>query len=271
MRNLKYILLFLTAILLASCEDVVDVNLNTAAPRLVVEANIDWVKGTSGNQQTIKLTTTTGYYENVIPVVNGATVFVTNSSGTIFTFTEDPGTGNYICNNFFAEMGETYVLTIINGDQTYTATETMTAVPDITHLTQADNGGFLGEDIEVRYYFNDFADEDNYYLSRFDAAVIPYPEYDATSDEFFEGNEMFEIFSDEDLAVGDVISIKLYGISQRYHDYMNILLDAAGSDNPFQGVPTAAHGNLINQTNEANYALGYFRVCQEDALEYTVQ
>ncbi|KGO91915.1 DUF4249 domain-containing protein [Flavobacterium subsaxonicum] len=273
MKNIRYILLFLTAMLLTSCEEVVDVDLDTAAPRLVVEASIDWVKGTAGNRQIIKLTTTTGYYSTEIPKVSGATVFITNSSNTVFDFIEqEAGTGEYKCEYFAPVLGETYVLTVINGDQTYTATETMTAVPDITYTTQANDGGFLGEDVEIRYYWNDFPDQSNYYLSRFDAAVIPTPEYDVGSDEFFEGNEMFEFFSDEDLKPGDTISIKLYGISERYHDYMNILLAAAGGGgNPFQSVPTAATGNLINQTNESNYALGYFRVCEVSALQVTVQ
>jgi hypothetical protein len=271
MRNLKYIILFLVAILLSSCEEVVDVDLDTAPPRLVVEASIDWVKGSAGNHQVVKLTTTTGYYSTVIPVVSNATVYITNSASTVFTFTETPGTGMYVCDNFFPLLGETYTLTVINGDQTYTATETMIEAPEITYTTQEDDGGFLGEDIEVRYYYNDFADEDNFYLSRIDAAVIPYPEYDVTSDEFYEGNEMFEFFSDEDLKSGDVLSIKLYGISERYHEYMNVLLAAAGGGgNPFQSVPTMATGNLVNQTNESNYALGYFRVCEVSTLEYTV-
>ncbi|TRW23844.1 DUF4249 domain-containing protein [Flavobacterium zepuense] len=272
MKNLKYILLILNILLLTSCEEVVDVDLDTAPPRLVVEASIDWEKGTSGTNQTIKLTTTTGYYDTVIPVVNGATVFITNSANTIFTFTETPGSGQYVCDNFYPELGETYTLTVISGGQTYTATETMMQSPDITYTTQAEEGGILGDEIEIRYYYNDIPDESNYYLTRATASVIPVPEYDLNSDEFSENNEMFEFFSDEDLKAGDVVNVKLYGISERYYEFMNILLEAAGGGgNPFQGVPTMARGNLLNQTDESNYALGYFRVCQVTNLDITIQ
>jgi len=271
MKNIKYILLLFTLMLLASCEEVVDVNLDTAPPRLVVEASIDWTRNTSGNQQTVKLTKTRGYYDTVIPVVAGATVFITNSTGDVFNFTEDPGTGNYNCTNFVAVLNEVYVLTVITDGQTYTATEKMHAAPVITRTAQINEGGFLGEDIEVRYYYNDFPDEDNYYLSRFDARVIPFPEYDLSDDEFFQGNEMFEWFSDEDLVPGDVVNVKLYGISERYYEYMNILLETAGGGGPFSAVPVAARGNLINQGNEANYALGYFRLCEVSAVDITVQ
>ena len=52
--------------------------------KLVIDASIKWQKGTIGNDQTIKLSTTTGFYDSVIPTVSGATVFVTNSSNTVF-------------------------------------------------------------------------------------------------------------------------------------------------------------------------------------------
>lgn len=272
MKNIKYIFSLLIITLLASCEEVVNVDLDTAAPRLVVEASIDWARGTSGNEQTVKLTKTRGYYDTVIPVVEGATVFITNSTGRIFNFTEVPGTGNYNCTDFIAVVNETYVLTIVTEGQTYTATEKMYASPEITRTVQNNDGGILGEDIEVRYYFNDFPGEENFYMSRFDADVIPFPEYDLSDDEFFQGNEMFDWFADEDLAPGHVVSIKLYGISQRYYEYMNVLLEAAGGGGgPFSAVPVAARGNLVNQDNNANYALGYFRVCQVSALNITVE
>ena len=56
-----YIVLFL-AIISSSCEDVIAVDLNTAPPKLVVTAAINWKKGTSGKQQKVILTTTTGFY-----------------------------------------------------------------------------------------------------------------------------------------------------------------------------------------------------------------
>src|SRR6476620_999796 len=100
MKNLKYFTLLFIAIFATGCEDVVDVDLDTAAPRLVIDASIDWVKGTDGTVQKVKLTTTTGFYDTVIPVVSGATVSISNSSNVIFDFIETPGTGEYVCNNF---------------------------------------------------------------------------------------------------------------------------------------------------------------------------
>ena len=122
MKNIKYIALALTMLLITSCEDVVNVDLDTANPRLVIDASIDWIKGTDGSQQTIKLSKTKGYYDTVTPVVSGAVVYIT-SNGTTFNFIETPNTGKYICSNFVPIINQNYVLTVIVDGQTYTATE----------------------------------------------------------------------------------------------------------------------------------------------------
>ncbi len=94
MQKITFFFVFILATLLVGCEDVVDVDLNTAPPKLVIEASINWQKGTSGNQQRIKLTTTTDYFSTNIPKVSGAIVTITNSTNTVFNFVEVPNTGN---------------------------------------------------------------------------------------------------------------------------------------------------------------------------------
>jgi len=274
MKYIIHLLLLCFVSFFISCEEVVEVDLNTAPPKLVVDASINWVKGTDGSQQTIKLTTTTGYYSTTIPVVSGAAVFVTNSEGTVFDFIETLGTGEYVCTNFIPEIGETYTLTVINGGQTYTATETLYAVPDIAYTEQDNEGGFLGENVEVRFFFQDEVNVENFYMVRFDAGVLPYPDYDVFDDRFNANNEMFGIFSDEDLAAGQLLNIKLFGVSEQYYNYMAILINLAeggSGGGPFSTPPVTVRGNVVNQTNEADYALGYFRLSEVDTLDYTVE
>lgn len=275
MKNIKYILLLLTTFFFIGCEEVVTLDLDTAEPRLVVDASINWVKGTDGSQQKVKLTTTTGYYSKEIPVVSNATVFITNTStNTVFNFIETPGTGEYLCNNFIPQIGETYVLTVIHDGQTYNATEKLYAVPEISRIIQDNEGGFMNEDIEVRFFFMDNGLEDNFYLVRFDTDVLPYADYDVLEDEFFQGNEMFDFIDHEDFKAGDVVGINLYGISERYYNYMTILIsmvEGGAGSGPFQTPPVNVRGNIINQTNNKNFALGYFRLSESDRRDYTIE
>ena len=261
-------------LLLISCQDVVKVDLTTAAPRLVVDASIDWEKGTAGNQQIIKLSTTTGFYSNAFPSVSSAVVFVTNSSNTVFNFIEEvPNSGEYNCSNFVPIIGETYVLTVNYAGQTYVATEKMMPVPDITSVAQRDDAGFNGSDIEVKFYFQDNSLENNSYMSRFVTTVNAFPEFEVFDDRFQQGNQIFGLYSSSDLNPGDPIDYTLYGISTQYYNYMNILLGIAGTNggSPFQTPPATVRGNIVNQNNEDNYCLGYFRLCEVDKMHYVIQ
>lgn len=273
MKTIHHIFLLSILCLFVSCEDVVDVDLDTAAPRLVVDASINWVKGTDGGEQRIRLTKTAGYYNNEVPAVSGAVVFVTNSSGTVFSFAEDEGTGYYICTNFVPVIEETYTLTVHYEDETYTAVETLKSVPDIGTVEQDNEGGFFNDEIEVKFFYQDNPLADNYYQVRYNASVLAFPNYEVFSDEYTQGNESFDFFSHEDLAPGDDVDIKFYGISRRYYEYMNKLLAVAGNNGggPFGTTPAKVRGNLRDPNDAEGYALGYFRLSEVDTLVYTVQ
>lgn len=275
MKNIKFILLFVTTILFSSCEEVVHLDLDTEAPKLVIDAPIIWVKGTNGNEQVVKLTTSAGYYAETVPVVSGATVFITNiDNGSVFNFIEVPNTGEYICNNFEPIIDNDYELTVIYDDETYTATEKMYAVPSIENITQDDESGFSGDAIEIESFFQDDPTAENYYLTRFDTYTYPFPEYTALDDEFNNGNLMSVLYIDDELETGDILDIRLAGISRRYYDYMELvitIIEGGAGSGPFQTTPAAVRGNFINQTNANNYPYGYFHISEVDYIQYTVQ
>ena len=270
----KIVLLFLLIISL-SCEDVVEVDLDTAEPKLVVEASIDWQKGTDGSLQTIKLSTTTAYFSNEIPKVSGALVEIKNSTNEVYVFTEQPNTGNYVCNYFEPILNETYTLSINYKGQIYTATEKLMPVSEILEIEQINDGGFTGESIELKFYFQDNGLENNFYMSKLNlpSKININPEYAAFDDKFLQGNLIFDYYTDEDLATGDSIAYTLYGISQQYYNYMNILLNIAGNNSggPFSTAPATVRGNILNQSNPENYPLGYFRLSETDTETYVVE
>jgi hypothetical protein len=273
MKKKHLFFVIIMAIFFNSCEDVVTLDLNTAPPKLVIEATINWYKGTSGNEQKIKLTTTTDYYSNVIPKVSGATVYVKNSTNTTFNFTENPNTGEYFCTTFIPVINETYTLTVISNGQTYTATETLKPVAPITKIVQNNLGGFDGKTIEIKAYFNDPATEENYYLFGYKYQNPLVDNYYAGEDTFFQGNEFFSASQNDELKAGDKIGITHFGISKTYSNYIKVLVSIAGSGNgaPFQSPAATVRGNIINTTNFDNYALGYFSVSEADIKNYNVQ
>lgn len=274
MKNIiQYLALILFTISFSSCEDVIDVDLDTSAPRLVIDASIKWQKGTSGNEQKIKLTTTTDYFSNFIPPVSGAVVFITDSSNTVFDFIETPSTGEYICSNFNPVINETYILTVQVGGNTYTSTQKLMATPVIESIEQTVVDGFEGEETQVKFFFQDNGLVDNFYLIGFKNSINTFPEYGVVEDEFFQGNEMFGLYRSADFESDDELFMSLQGVDERYFNYMNKLITIAGSSggSPFATPPATLRGNIVNQTDQENHPLGYFHLSEIDGINYTIE
>lgn len=271
MKNI--LLLFSLLFILNSCEDVVDIPLNTAEPKLVIDANIKWDKATSGANQTIKLSLTSDFYSNVIPPANGATVFVTDAASTVFNFIEAGTTGEYKCTNFVPVSNQNYTLTVIYKGQTYTATDQLLPTPAIQNIQQEELPSFTGTRIEVKFFFQDNGSENNYYLINFKSNTELLPRYAPIRDEFFQGNLMFGRFSNEDIKAGDNLFMSVQSISSRYYTYFQKLNELSGTSGgaPFSTPPATIRGNIINQTDTNNFPLGYFAVTERDSRNYIVQ
>lgn len=271
MKTFITCLIALSSLCLISCEEIIELDLKTEAPRLVIDASIDWVKNTSGHEQKIKLSTTTGYYSREFPTVSGAEIDVTNSSNTKFEFIENPGTGEYICTRFQPVIGETYTLNVSLNGETYTATETLISVPNIEkNIAQKKTAGTTDNELEITYYYQDDGAQRNNYLTSVKNPHVVFPEYVTLDDENNQGNLVPVDYFNEDLKSGDILQIKLYGIPRRYFEYFGKLLSVSDGS-PFPTVPVGVRGNITNQTNITNYAFGYFRLSEVDVRNYTVQ
>ena len=271
MKILKYIAVLL---LIVSCEDVVDIDVPNENPRLVIDASINWLKGTTGFSQRIKLTLSAPFFDDAIPPANNATVSITNTNNDVFTFIEDGTTGIYYNTNFVPEINETYTLTIVYENETYIGTEILQSVVPIDFIEQTENGGFTGGDIEIKAYYTDPEDEENFYFFEFDSSVPEIPNLDVYNDEFTNGNQIFGYYTEEELEAGDIVTVRNYGVSERFYNFMFIILQQnseEGGDGPFEAQPATVRGNCINTTNPDNYPLGYFRVSEVDQVVYTVE
>lgn len=275
---LKTSALFLI-IISVSCTDVIDVTVQDGATRLVIEASLDWEKGTTGSQQTIQLSNSTSYFDEITTSpVSGASVIVTNDSdATKFIFT-DENNGDYTTYSFVPVIGQSYTMQVIYNGETYTATETLNAIPEITDIYQTAEDGFDTELLEVHVIFNDPEDEENNYLFKFQKRGVLLPDLEIGYDEFVNGNEIdwwSEAEENEDTEAieaftpGDIVDIEMYGISTPYKDYMEILTNQLEEGGLFDTTPVALKGNCINLANPANYAHGYFRLTEVNKTSYT--
>jgi len=270
MKKLIYIVLLIFA---SSCEDVIDLELPTSEPKLVIDASIDWFKDTSGNEQNIKLSLSAPFFDIDVPPANNATVRITDNNNNSFDFIEDGDSGVYVNNSFIPEINAEYNLTIVYNGETYVATETLKPVNEITRVEQNLEGGFSGDETEIKAFFNDPEEEENYYFFEFTPSLPVTPTLDTFKDEFVNGNEIFGFYIEEDLDTGQSVTIRNHGVSERFYEFMFILLQQIddGGGGPFETQPATVRGNCINQTNPDNFPLGYFRLSEVDEFVYTVE
>jgi len=271
---------FAMSLLFMSCTDVIDVEVPEAPPRLVIEASMDWQKGTAGNSQMIKLSLSTPYFDNLLETpVTGALVKVINNNDQSEVQFTDLNNGNYATEVFVPVMGQSYTLMVMYDEEIYLASETMTAVTDITDVYQSRENGFDKEALEVNIEFIDPAGIDNYYLSKFQRRGDQFQTLFDVKDEFTDGNKMsifYEKLEDEDsgekeFLPGDIVDISLLGISEPYYNYIKLLIEQSQSGGPFSTIPAEIKGNCINQSTPENYAFGYFRLSEVDKRVYTFE
>ena len=258
--------------LLLSCEDVINIDLPTAPPRLVIDAAINWKNGTAGNEQQIKLSLSAPYFNLDIPAANGAEVRINDSANNSFTFIEDENTGIYKNTDFIPVIDREYQLTVIYENETYTAVETLKSVAPIDYIEQNNDGGFLGDEIEIKAFYTDPANDENFYFFEFENDIPTIPTLEVYDDVFTNGNEIFAFYTEEELSQGNTLFIRNYGISRAFYDFMFILLQQNGDNGggPFETQPATLRGNCVNTTNSENFPFGYFRLSQVDEFIYVV-
>lgn len=263
---------FLVLFVMISCEDVVEVDLVTSQERLVVNASLNWFREypqnimESGNIQTIILTKTTGYYDEIKPTSNAIVTVTNNYSKEVFTFLEEAGNGVYNCTNFKPILNNSYTLTIIDGTQEYTAQETLLDAPLIDMIQQVRGGVFDEDQIILKVYYTDKPNQTNFYYFDYITSISEIKELSLSNDRFNNGNQTYEIISyfsdDEDKKIqdGDIFDIKFFEISSEYYQFLNVLTDQIYTSGIFDPLPAEVKGNVINTADEKNYPYGYFRI-----------
>lgn len=268
MKNLKYIL-FIFALSVVSCEEVIDLDLNTVEPKLVIEATVN-VREDKVVDAFVILSETFSYFNNQQPFVDNAEVRIISENNEIYFF-EYIENGRYE-SEFIPIENIEYTLEILYKNELYTATNKLVSAPSYNGQVQQSTIENFGEaSIELKALFNDPVDEDNFYF--YIGSSIYGKIYDSFDDTFFNGNEFFTSYTSSELKPGDIVTFNLYGITEANYSYFFKLL--LQSDNttfgPFSTQPATVRGNIVNQTNPDNFPLGYFRISEVSSLVYTVQ
>ncbi|MDO4782234.1 MAG: DUF4249 family protein [Capnocytophaga felis] len=299
MKIFFYIFLCL-ATLLVSCEEVIDLSLDTQQKQLVVDAYIDWKKGNEKAYPVVHLSYTTNYYEqNPSEKISDATVKISTNDGEVYIlkeiFPEDykdlyikdkdlvgiafiPSKGGSIYTNIdgiIPAIGKEYILSIEHKGKTYIAKEKMREVPVINpeEITQKDNGGIFKDKIEVKFPFNGFPNEVNNYFVRIKDhnkdVFISLDDKLLADQKFFFTTILMELV----LKKGYEIKATLFRVSPQYQQFVNLLIANTTNSRREGGftIPSRVYGNVVNTENPKENPLGAFRVSQYSNISYEVK
>jgi hypothetical protein len=271
---IQTVALFLFGATITSCTKTVDIEVPHEGERLVIDASINWEKGTDGNEQIITLSKSKAYFDSgENKSVTGANVrIVKDSDGTIYEFM-DQNNGNYTIDHFEPVIGAKYTLEVESEGKTYAAHETLMSVTDIVNIQQTTELGFSAEATEVNIYYQDPIDEKNNYLAYFDPSHKDLPTLWSLNDELTNGTLNTAFAEDSLFEVGDTVEVSLFGTSERFYSYMLLIVFQSSQNfgGPFQTVPVQSKGNCYNVDNMEEEVLGYFRLSEVSRRTHIIE
>jgi hypothetical protein len=250
--SLRIFVSLLPLLVYTGCQKVINVDLNNAAPRIVIEGLINDRRG----PYAVAITKSGSYFNQPeLPSVSGAEVTITDNTGTSDTLKET-SPGIYLTNKTKGIPGRTYNLKVVSENITYEGTSTMLRHVDIDSLalvrSEFQRIDFGGNRIryEIHCFFKDPGEKNFYRIKVFKNDSINTQNYRLYDDQYTNGEETELRVSNAE--VGSTYRIELQSIDQSTYGYYRTLADLIFSNPLFGSTPANPNTNL------SNGALGYF-------------
>jgi hypothetical protein len=259
----RSILYLITGLLVVSCTERIDVQLDSTYTRLVVDGSI----ATDTGVYKVRLTKSADYFSNIPaePVVNATVSLSDGVNSFVLHETEKGVSGTYQTDSAFAGViGRTYTLHVelaeeISGNKSAEATSYL---PHVTHLDS------IGTEFHadwgkqgvwtIKLWAREPGDEVNYYLFNLyrngQLMTDTITEKVISDDQFYNGSYMngVDVFyinpenTWQNIVPGDTLVMQMSGITKEYYDFIN-QVDMAGFNIPFfSGPPANVKGNITN-------------------------
>ena len=246
--TISILVVVIILIVISACQKIVNVDLNSATPKFVIEGVIT----DSTGPYRVLITKSGSYFSQpVLTPVSGAIVIVSDDHGTIDTLKEEH-TGVYLTSKIIGLPGYNYSLKVKIENNEYDASTAMKSKVDIDSLSVEESQGSGGKTRRnVICHFLDPKSEKNYYrIKLYTNGNTNSESYRLYDDQYTDGEKIDLRAGGAEL--GDTDVVVLMSIDKRAYDYYHTLEEILRT-NPFFG-STPANPN----TNLTNGALGYF-------------
>lgn len=242
--KLILILSALVSVLVISCQKVIDLDLNTADPKYVIEGIV--TKGETVHR--VKITRTLNFDENKpFPTVDNAVVVISDNSGNAETLTL-VAPGIYETSALLGVEGRTYTITVTVDNKVFTAQSTLPQEVVLDGLSVLDVP-FGPDTIKMIVPMRlDQAGVENYYKYDVYRNGEPRDGIYLQDDQFSDGVQNEQPLFTGDFETGDTALVVMYCIDKPVYKYFYSIDANTGS--------TASPANP--DSNFGNSCLGYF-------------
>ncbi len=286
----KFIYLLAVFVLNVACEEVIDVDVPTEEPRLIVDALIRVDIDEPYIPVEVKLSLSSDFFNNNTPTSAESVLIqydeyedgIIINSGFSNLAEEIPGSGIYTPDPNFSsdqriptsilDRNLVFNLLIRHDGRLYLATTVYAPSVPIDSLIQGDETLFSDDETEVIVTFTDDPDRESFYLLDFG-----FSEFLVTEDKFYKGQQFsFSYFYDQTFEPDTELEIGLMGADKTFFNYMNLLIEQTTNDAGIFATPVATvRGNVFDITDIDNidisdnvgqpnlFPLGYFAIVQE--------
>lgn len=279
MKTLVYkISLFAAIIGLASCQDVVELELEDSSKRIVIDGRI-----TDSSPNYVEVSTTAPYFDQgPTNRVSNCAVVLYEDGDTVAILVPDSIPGLY-STSFQGEIGKDYEISVevFPGNATFEASvwksspETLKRVYTIDSLNirQLDRNTVpqtFQEGFFALMYFQEIPGVgDNYRIRRWINDSLFTQEIFTFEDDFFDGRYVggtglfsipaFNIYGPFDEEISETLRVEVSSISDDFSSFLDVLDEQVFQvGGPFDPPPQSIIGNIYNLENPSEYGLGYF-------------
>ena len=272
MKN-KILFVFTLLLLFSACERVVIIDLNDAAPALVIEGRI-----LKDSLAIVKVHQTSSYFQpDTQRCICGATVVIRENTAESDTL-EQIAPGLYQSTIIRGREDHEYFLTVIFQDEIYEASSYLSAQPQIFSFTQRSfasfgdfsdssafdfgGGGGLLDSLPWFLFTNiydDPATSDYYMFEYYVNGERRTGRYNVSTDSNAKDDTL--MYSPGPSALfftGDTVKVRVYAIDNGIYNYFDMLNDALSSNSFFSSTPYNPVSNI------SNGAMGYFAAMSFD-------
>jgi hypothetical protein len=215
MKKLGFIVLF--SWLLSSCQKVVTLGLNQAAPQLGIQGIIS---DTAGPYHVLIYKSVGFYSSNVYPNVSGASVSITDVTAGITDSLTETIAGDYITHVIAGTPGNTYQLKVIVNGATYASSSTM---PQPVMLDSVTFDNQTKNTIRAVAHFQDPAGVVNFYKYSTTVNGVVLDRFQTFEDRLSDGRYITDKLDNDSSEIknNDLVRVSLVGIDANVYTFLS--------------------------------------------------